>query len=158
MSRHSITLRVNGEMETMEVDANRTLLQVIREKLELTGTKKACERGDCGVCTVLLDGTPVKSCLILAVEADGKEVTTVEGLARDGKLTDLQKSFIDHGALQCGFCTSAFLLSGEALLRKNPTPTAEEIKTALNGILCRCTGYRQIVEAILDVSNKRKQQ
>lgn len=158
MSRHSITLRVNGEMETMEVDANRTLLQVIREKLELTGTKKACERGDCGVCTVLLDGAPVKSCLILAVEADGKEVTTVEGLARDGKLTDLQKSFIDHGALQCGFCTSAFLLSGEALLRKNPTPTAEEIKTALNGILCRCTGYRQIVEAILDVSNKRKQQ
>lgn len=153
MSRHSITLRVNGEMQTIEVNSNRTLLQVIREDLELTGTKTACERGDCGICTVLLDGAPVKSCLILAVEADGKEVTTVEGLAKDGKLTDLQKSFMNNGALQCGFCTSAFLLAGEALLRKNPKPTAEEIKRTLSGILCRCTGYRQIIEAILEVSN-----
>jgi carbon-monoxide dehydrogenase small subunit len=144
-------------MQTMEVDSNRTLLQVIREDLELTGTKKACERGDCGVCTVLLDGAPVKSCLILAVEADGKEVTTVEGLAKDGKLTDLQKSFMNNGALQCGFCTSAFLLAGEALLRKNPKPTAEEIKRTLSGILCRCTGYRQIIEAILEVSNRKTQ-
>jgi carbon-monoxide dehydrogenase small subunit len=157
MSRHSVTLRVNGEMQTMEVDSNRTLLQVIREDLELTGTKKACERGDCGVCTVLLDGAPVKSCLILAVEADGKEVTTVEGLAKDGKLTDLQKSFMNNGALQCGFCTSAFLLAGEALLRKNPKPTAEEIKRTLSGILCRCTGYRQIIEAIIEVSNRKRQ-
>lgn len=156
MSRHPIVFRMNGETQSMEVEANRTLLQLIREDLEMTGTKKGCDRGDCGVCTVLLDGAPVKSCLILAVEADGKEITTVEGLARGGKLTELQSAFIDHGALQCGFCTSAFLLSGEALLQRNPSPSVEEIKRALSGILCRCTGYRQIIEAILDTSRKRK--
>jgi aerobic carbon-monoxide dehydrogenase small subunit len=152
---HKIILKVNGENQHLEVESNRTLIQVIRDDLRLTGTKTACERGDCGLCTVLLDGSPVKSCLILAVEADRREITTIEGLAKSGKLTQLQKSFIDHGAFQCGFCTSAFLLSAEALLRENPSPTEKQVTNAIGGIICRCTGYRQIVDAILDASSKK---
>ncbi|MCS7131212.1 MAG: (2Fe-2S)-binding protein, partial [Hadesarchaea archaeon] len=150
MSKHKISVVVNGEKWELEVEANRTLLQLLREELELTGTKRACERGDCGLCTVLLDGEPVKSCLVLAVEVDGREVTTIEGLAKGGELTRLQKAFVDHGAVQCGFCAPAFIIAGEALLKKNPNPTEEEVKEAIGGILCRCTGYRQIIDAILD--------
>lgn len=155
MSRHKISVVVNGEKWELEVEANKTLLQLLREELELIGTKRACERGDCGLCTVLLDGEPVKSCLVLAVEADGREVTTIEGLAREGELTRLQKAFIEHGAVQCGFCTPAFIIAGEALLKRNPNPTEEEVKEAIGGILCRCTGYRQIIDAILDAARKK---
>ncbi len=154
MSRHEVSFRVNGEAHKLEVEANKTLLQLLRDDLELTGTKEGCARGDCGVCTVLLDGVPIKSCLVLAVEADGKEITTVEGLAEDGKLTPLQRSFVEHGAVQCGFCTPAFILAGEALLTKNPHPTEKEVKEATSGILCRCTGYRQIIDAILNAPKK----
>lgn len=152
MSRHKISLVVNGQRYELEVEANRTLLQILREDLELTGTKCACERGDCGLCTVLLDGVPTKSCLVLAVEVDGREVTTVEGLTKGDELTRVQEAFIEHGAVQCGFCTPAFIVAGEALLKRNPKPTEEEIKEAIGGILCRCTGYRQIIDAILDAS------
>ncbi len=156
MSRHEISLTVNGERYELEVEANRTLLQLLREDLELTGTKQACERGDCGLCTVLLDGVPTKSCLVLAVEVDGREVTTVEGLSRGEELTPVQRAFIEQGAVQCGFCTPAFILAGEALLKHNPRPTEEEVKEAVGGILCRCTGYRQIIDAILDASKSAK--
>ncbi len=156
MSKHKISLTVNGERYEVEVEANRTLLQLLREDLDLTGTKQACERGDCGLCTVLLDGVPTKSCMVLAVEVDGREVTTVEGLARGEELTPLQRAFIEHGAVQCGFCTPAFIVAGEALLKRNPSPTEEEIKEAVGGILCRCTGYRQIIDAILDASKSKK--
>lgn len=156
MSRHKISLTVNGERYEVEVEANRTLLQLLREDLELTGTKQACERGDCGLCTVLLDGVPTKSCMVLAVEVDGREVTTVEGLARGEELTPVQRAFIEHGAVQCGFCTPALIVAGEALLKRNPSPTEEEVKEAIGGILCRCTGYRQIIDAILDAAKGAK--
>jgi len=156
MSRHKISLTVNGERYEVEVEANRTLLKLLREDLALTGTKQACERGDCGLCTVLLDGVPTKSCLVLAVEVDGKEITTIEGLMKGEELTPIQRAFIEHGAVQCGFCTPAFILAAEALLRRNPSPTEEEVKEAIGGILCRCTGYRQIIDAILDASESKK--
>jgi len=155
MSRHKISLMVNGNRYEVEVEANRTLLQLLRENLEFTGTKLACERGDCGLCTVLLDGVPTKSCLVLAVEVNGREVTTIEGLAEEGQLTPVQRAFIKHGAVQCGFCTPAFILAAEALLKRNPNPTEEELKEAVGGILCRCTGYRQIIDAILDAAREK---
>ncbi|MEM2192254.1 MAG: (2Fe-2S)-binding protein [Candidatus Hadarchaeales archaeon] len=154
MSKHRISLKVNGESFVAEVEANRTLLRFLREDLGITGPKCACERGDCGLCTVLVDGIPVKSCLVLAVEVDGREVTTVEGLAKDGQLTPVQRKFIEHGAVQCGFCTPAFILAAEAFLKENPNPTEEEVKEAIGGILCRCTGYRQIIDAILDAARE----
>lgn len=156
MSRHRISVKVNGELYEREVEGRRTLLQFIREDLGMTGTKCACERGDCGLCTVLIDGTPTKSCLVLAAEVDGKEITTIEGLMKGEELNRVQRAFIEHGAVQCGFCTSAFILAGEALLKRNPSPTEEEIKEAVGGILCRCTGYRQIIDAILDASKSKK--
>ncbi|MEW6592922.1 MAG: (2Fe-2S)-binding protein [Candidatus Hadarchaeota archaeon] len=155
MSRHRISVRINGEVYEREVEARRTLLQFIREDLGMTGTKTACERGDCGLCTVLVDGVPTKSCLMLAAEVDGREVTTIEGLAKDGRLSRIQQAFIDHGAVQCGFCTAAFILTTEALLRRNPDPTEEEVKEALGGLLCRCTGYRQIIDAVLDAAKRK---
>jgi carbon-monoxide dehydrogenase small subunit len=154
MSRHKISLTVNGQRYDVEVEANRTLLQLIRENLEMTGTKCACERGDCGLCTVLLDGAPTKSCLVLAVEVDGREVTTIEGLVKGDELNAVQRAFIEHGAIQCGFCTPAFVIAATALLKQNPHPTEDDIKEAMGGILCRCTGYRQIIDAILDASKK----
>lgn len=156
MSKHKISLVINGERYELEVESNRTLLQLLREDLEITGTKQACGRGDCGLCTVLLEGVPTKSCIVLAVEVDGREVTTIEGLARGGELTTVQRAFIEHGALQCGFCTPAFILVAEALLRRNPNPTEDEVKEAVGGVLCRCTGYRQIIDAILDASKSKK--
>jgi len=148
-------LTVNGVDRAIETESNKTLLWVLRHKLRLTGTKSACERGDCGLCTVLLDDRPVKSCLVLAVEAGGHNVTTIEGIARDGVLSNVQRKFIEHGALQCGFCTPAAVLAAEALLKRNPSPTRDEVVEAIEGVLCRCTGYRQIVDAILDASTMK---
>jgi len=152
-----ITLLVNGESHEVAVEPRMTLLNVLRDILRLTGTKSGCEIGNCGTCTVLLDGKPVSSCLLLAVEAQGKYITTIEGLAENGKLHPLQQAFIDHSALQCGFCTPGFILIGKALLDENPNPTEEEVKEAISGNLCRCTGYTTIVKAICDVARAQKE-
>jgi aerobic carbon-monoxide dehydrogenase small subunit len=143
-----IKLTVNGEPVEAAVEANRTLLQFLREDLELTGAKHGCGLGDCGACTVIMDGKAVNSCLVLAVQADGREVLTIEGVAENGNLHPIQKSFVEQGAIQCGFCTPGMVLSAKALLEENPTPTEKDIRTAISGNLCRCTGYQKIVEAI----------
>jgi carbon-monoxide dehydrogenase small subunit len=148
MAIHTITLTVNGAREHLDVPANMTLLQLLRERLALTGTKNGCEAGECGACTVLLDGEPVNSCMMLAVEADGREVLTVEGLAPEGQLSPLQEAFAQHNAVQCGFCTPGMLMSATALLERNPRPSEEEIKAALLGNLCRCTGYVRIIASV----------
>ncbi len=147
-----IQITVNGEMKQAAVETNTTLTQFLREDLELTGTKHGCGLGDCGACTVLLDGKPVNSCLVLAVQAAGREVLTIEGLAENGKLHPIQQAFVDNGAIQCGFCTPGMILSAKALLDANPRPTEQEIRTAISGNLCRCTGYQKIVEAITAAS------
>lgn len=152
MAPTDIILEVNGAAHTVRTAAQRSLLDVLREELGLTGTKKGCNAGDCGVCTVLLDGLPVNACLVLAVQAVGKEITTIEGVAIDGCLHPLQKAFIERGAAQCGFCTPGMVLSSISLLNENPRPTRTEIQEALSGNLCRCTGYVQIVEAIESVA------
>ncbi|MBN1179021.1 MAG: (2Fe-2S)-binding protein [Anaerolineae bacterium] len=154
MATHSITVTVNGSQEYLDVPSNLTLLQLLREKLALTGTKNGCEAGECGACTVLLDGEPVNSCMVLAVEVDGHEVVTVEGLAEDDQLSALQQAFVEHNAVQCGFCTPGMLISSHALLQRNPHPTADEVREALVGNLCRCTGYVRIVEAVQDAAEK----
>jgi xanthine dehydrogenase iron-sulfur cluster and FAD-binding subunit A len=145
---YHIKTTINGRSQTLTVPPNRTLLNLLREHLGLLGTKCGCEIGECGACTVLLDGEPVNSCLVLAPQIDGREVLTVEGLEQNGKLHPLQESFLDHDAVHCGFCTSGMLLSAKALLDWNPRPTETEIRTAISGNLCRCTGYQQIVQAI----------
>lgn len=152
MTKHLIELTVNGKRHTIETDANKTLLWILRHKLGLTGAKPACERGDCGLCTILLDDEPVKSCLVLAVEANAHKITTIEGITKEGALSTLQTKFIEHGALQCGFCTPAAVLVATALLKRNPSPTREQVVESVEGVLCRCTGYRQIIDAILDAS------
>jgi carbon-monoxide dehydrogenase small subunit len=154
MAYHSISLIVNGAAERLDVPSSMTLLQMLREKLALTGTKNGCEAGECGACTVLVDGEPVNSCMILAVEADGREVTTVEGLAPEGELSPLQQAFVEHNAVQCGYCTPGMLMTATALLRRNPNPSEDEIKEALVGNLCRCTGYVRIIDAIQDAAVK----
>jgi carbon-monoxide dehydrogenase small subunit len=143
-----ITATINGRQYTLTIPAHRTLLDLLRDHLGLLGTKCGCEIGECGACTVLLDGEPVNSCLVLAPQIAGREVMTVEGLAQNGKLHPLQESFLDHDAVHCGFCTPGMLLSAKALLNWNPRPTETEIRTAISGNLCRCTGYQQIVQAI----------
>jgi len=148
MSKRLIALRVNGTMVEEAVEANTTLLSFLRDTLDMTGTKRGCDEGDCGACTVLMDGAPVNSCLVLAVEADGSEITTIEGLARNGELHPIQRAFVDTGAIQCGFCTPGMILSAKALLDANPDPTEEEIQRGLAGNLCRCTGYVRIIEAV----------
>ncbi|MGA2461743.1 MAG: (2Fe-2S)-binding protein [Candidatus Bathyarchaeia archaeon] len=155
MAKHTIDLTVNEKHHSIETESNKTLLWVLRHKIGLTGTKTACERGDCGLCTVLIDDEPVKSCLILAVEANGRKITTIEGLTKDGALSPIQTKFIEHGALQCGFCTPAAVLSATALLKRNPSPTREQVIESVEPVLCRCTGYRQIVDAILDASKAK---
>jgi carbon-monoxide dehydrogenase small subunit len=141
---------VNYKRITAEIDGGERLLDFLRGKLGLTGTKEGCGIGECGACTVLLDGLPVNSCLVPAAQASGREILTIEGLqAGDGSLHPVQQAFIDAGAIQCGFCTPAMVLSACALLKQNPSPSEEDIKTAISGILCRCTGYRQIIEAIV---------
>ncbi len=144
----SLTMRLNGEEVTIEVKPDALLVDVLRGELELTGTKEACGAGECGACTVLLDGDPVTSCIVPAGKAQGREVLTVEGLASGGELHPLQKAFIEYGAVQCGYCTPGMLMSAKALLDRNPHPSEEEIKEAISGNLCRCTGYVKIVEAI----------
>jgi carbon-monoxide dehydrogenase small subunit len=148
MAIHSITVTVNGVKEYLEVPSHMTLLQALREKLALTGTKNGCAAGECGACTVLMNGEPVNACMVLAVEADGVEVTTVEGLARDEQLDVVQEAFVDEGGVQCGFCTPGMLISARALLDRNPHPAEAEIREALVGNLCRCTGYVRIVKAV----------
>ena len=151
-----IALKVNGESHEVAVEPRMTLLEVLRDMVGLTGTKNGCSLGNCGSCTVLLNGKAVASCLVLAVEAQGKEVMTIEGLAQNGELHPMQQAFIDHGALQCGFCTPGMILSAKALLDENPDPTEDEVKEALSGNLCRCTGYTDAVNAILDLAQRIK--
>ncbi len=150
MKMHSITLTINGSKENLTVQSNLSLLHLLREIMGLTGTKNGCEAGECGACTVLVDGKPVNSCMVLAVECDGGEIWTVEGLTENGELARLQKSFMKLNALQCGFCTPGMLLSAYALLQRNPLPTELEIREALVGNLCRCTGYERIIQAVQD--------
>jgi aerobic carbon-monoxide dehydrogenase small subunit len=154
MAKHTITLIVNGQAEELLVPSNLTLLHALRDHLGLTGTKNGCEAGECGACTVLVDGEPVNSCLALAVELDGREITTIEGLSSDGKLTPLQQAFADLNAVQCGYCTPGMLMAATALLTRNPKPTTEDIQKALVGNLCRCTGYQRIIDAILEASHQ----
>jgi carbon-monoxide dehydrogenase small subunit len=145
-----VRFRVNGEQTTVHVEPTKTLLDVLREDLFLTGTKRGCDSGECGACAVLLNGQAVNSCLILAAELDGKDVLTIEGLSKDRKeLHPLQKAFIEKGAVQCGFCTPGLIMTAKALLDENPNPTEEEVRYGVSGNLCRCTGYSKIVEAIL---------
>jgi carbon-monoxide dehydrogenase small subunit len=145
----AVTFTANGTVRTLEVRTHQTLLDVLRDLLDLTGTKECCAEGECGACTVLVDGRSVNSCLMLAVEADGGEITTVEALASDGALSSLQQAFLDKGAAQCGFCIPGQLMSAQALLAQNPRPTVNEVHDGLTGNLCRCGGYQQITEAIL---------
>ncbi len=140
----------------MEVPAHWTLLRLLRDKLGLTGTKEGCGIGECGACTVLLDGMPVNSCLVMGPKVEGKRVETVEGIGTRDSLHPLQQAFIDHGAVQCGFCTPGVLMSSKALLDRNPTPTREEVRDAITGHLCRCTGYHQIIEAVEEASKRVK--
>ncbi len=149
-----ISLTVNGVEHEIAVEPRRTLLEVIREDLGLTGTKKGCGIGDCGTCTVLMDGVATFSCLTLAIQADGCTVETVEGLAENGKLNRLQQSFVDHGAIQCGYCTPGMLMTATELLRRDPHPDEDDIRRAISGNLCRCTGYQKIVEAIQRASEE----
>jgi len=151
-----IELKVNGEMYEVAVEPNRTLLEVLRENLGLTGAKEGCDVGDCGSCTVLINGKAVHACLMLAMEAQGKDILTIEGLAKEGELHPLQKSFVEHGAIQCGYCTPGMILAAKSLLDKAPQPTEEEVKKAIAGNLCRCTGYTKIIESINAAAGKRR--
>jgi carbon-monoxide dehydrogenase small subunit len=148
MSKLPLEITVNGETHSLFVEPNRTLLELLREDLDLTGAKEGCGEGVCGSCTVLMDDNPVRACLTLALEAAGTEIVTVEGLARQGELDPLQQSFIDHGAVQCGFCTSGMLMTAKGLLLKEPGAGNTEIRRALSGHICRCTGYTKIIEAV----------
>ena len=148
MKKCHITFQLNGDLTEVLVAPNRTLVRMLREDLGLTGTKYGCGEGDCGACTVLLDDLPVNSCLVLAAQVDGRRVTTIEGLADGDRLHPLQEAFIEKGAIQCGFCTPGMILSAKALLDEQPDPTELDIRTAISGNLCRCTGYQKIVEAI----------
>ncbi|MGH3077092.1 MAG: (2Fe-2S)-binding protein [Gaiellaceae bacterium] len=144
----SLTLVVNGEARSLEVEARTLLVQAIRDSLELTGTHVGCDTSQCGACTVLLDGSAVKSCTVLALQAEGAEVTTIEGLGADGELHPLQRAFIEHHGLQCGFCTPGIILTAADLLERDPDPSVETIRRALRGNLCRCTGYQPVIESI----------
>ena len=148
MKKLKLTITINGQKHTLRIDPNLRLLDLLRDELRLTGTKEGCGIGECGACTVILDGRAVNACLILAGQCNGREVVTIEGLTGKDELHPLQQSFIDHGAVQCGFCTPGMIMSAAALLDQNPTPTEEDIREAISGNLCRCTGYTQIVEAI----------
>jgi carbon-monoxide dehydrogenase small subunit len=150
-----IGVTVNGALYTESVPVAMTLLQFLKEKLLLTGTKEGCGIGECGACTIIMDGKPVDSCLVLAVEADGSVIRTIEGEAKNGELTELQKAFIEHGAVQCGFCTSGMIMSARSLLERNPNPSREQIVESIAGNLCRCTGYEPVVRAIEAVAKKR---
>ncbi len=152
MKKIKINLTINGKKITLKVNPQERLIDTLRDRLKLTGTKEGCSIGECGACTVILNGKAVASCLVFTAQIDGSKILTVEGLEVGGKLDPLQQAFLDHHAVQCGFCTPGMLMSAKALLLKNPHPTREEIKTALEGNLCRCTGYEQIIEAIESVT------
>ena len=150
-----ISLKINEKEYEVAVNPNQTLVDLLRYQLELTGTKKGCEVGDCGSCTVIMDGKPVNSCLVLAVQANGKKILTIEGLETDEGLNPIQRSFVEKGAIQCGFCSSGMILSAKNLLDRDPNPDEADIRMAISGNLCRCTGYQKIVEAIKDVTSPR---
>lgn len=150
---HNITLNINGSVHRVAIDSNWTLNDLLRNRLDLTGTKRACDYGGCGSCTVLMDGVDVYSCSILAVEAEGREILTIEGLGSRDNLHPLQKSFALSYAAQCGWCTPGMIMSAKALLDRNPNPTEAEVRTALSGVLCRCTGYTSIVNAVLEAAS-----
>ncbi|MGF1510553.1 MAG: (2Fe-2S)-binding protein [Myxococcota bacterium] len=154
MNRHSVTLTINGTSVTKEVEARTLLVHFIREDLALTGTHIGCDTTACGACTVLLDGEPIKSCTMFAVQANGSSIETVEGMAREGKLHPLQEGFWEKHGLQCGYCTPGMLMTGKALLSRNKNPTEQEIREGISGNLCRCTGYNKIVEAIQYAAEK----
>jgi len=155
MGKQKVSFTLNGELVSVEIETHLTLLQLLRDKLELTGTKEGCGMGECGACTVILNGKTVNSCIFPAVEVDGKNVITIEGLAdTQGTLHPIQKAFIEYGAVQCGFCTPGMVLSAKALLDENPKPTEEEIRSGVAGNLCRCTGYLQIIQAIKTASGQ----
>ncbi len=147
--KQDIVLKVNGTNYHLNVETHRTLVEVLRETLGFTGTKKSCNEGECGTCTVLMDGKPVASCLVLAVAAQGKEITTIEGLADGVTLHPVQEAFVKHAGIQCGFCTPGMVLTSKALLDENPEPTSTDVRRAISGNLCRCTGYQQIVDAVM---------
>jgi carbon-monoxide dehydrogenase small subunit len=153
-TKKRVLLRVNGEGHEVLIKSNRTLIDVLRQDLHLTGAKEACGMGACGACTVLVNEKPVHSCITLVEEVEGKEVETIEGLAQGGELHPLQKAFMDYHAFQCGFCTPGMIMTAKALLKRNPQPTEEEVKNAISGNLCRCTGYGNIVKAILSASKE----
>jgi aerobic-type carbon monoxide dehydrogenase small subunit (CoxS/CutS family) len=154
LSSRTIAVHVNGQLYEREVEARRLLIHFLRDDLDLTGSHVGCDTGNCGACSVILDGTLVKSCMLLAVQADGAQLETVEGLSEDGELTELQQAFSDHHGLQCGYCTPGMLMSATALLRANPKPSGDEIKKALQGNICRCTGYWNIVDAVTAASGQ----
>jgi carbon-monoxide dehydrogenase small subunit len=155
VKKHRIRIKVNGEWKGLEVEGSDLLVDTLRDQLGLTGTKKGCGKGDCGACTVLLDNLPVNSCLVLAVQADEREVLTIEGLGGED-LHPIQRAFVEHGAIQCGYCTPGMILSAKALLDGNPQPSEKEIKTGISGNLCRCTGYVQIIEAIKSLQGSKE--
>ncbi len=154
--KSKIELNVNGSSYAFEVEPTMTLLDLIRDKLELTGAKEGCGVGDCGACTVIMNGKAVNSCLVLAINAHGSEIVTIEGLGKGSELDPIQDAFVKYGAIQCGFCTPGMILSAKALLDENPNPTDEEIKLAISGNLCRCTGYTQIIEAVKAAAAKKE--
>ena len=154
--KHDISFTVNGQQYDIAVEPRKTLLAVLRDQLQLTGTKEGCSTGDCGACTVIIDGATYTSCLVLGVEADGRDITTIEGIAEGDKLHPVQDAFVKKGGLQCGFCTAGLIVSSAALLDENPDPTDDEIKVGLSGNLCRCTGYTKITEAVRDASKVMK--
>jgi carbon-monoxide dehydrogenase small subunit len=156
MKKTAISLNVNNETHDIVSNPNKTLLEVLRDDLHLTGTKESCGEGVCGSCTVLIDGAPVRSCLTLAVAVQGKEITTIEGLRAGEKLHPVQEAFVNHHAIQCGFCSPGMILTAYALLKENPTPTEAEIRRAISGNICRCTGYAKIVEAIKSLAEEGK--
>ncbi len=155
MNLHKINITINGNNEEVMVPSNMTLMRMLRETLALTGTKNGCSAGECGACTVLMNGEPVNSCMVLAVECDGATVMTVEGLAHDGRLAPIQEAMIEAGGVQCGFCTPGVLISAVALLQRNPDPDEGEIREALVGNLCRCTGYERIIESVKKAAKKQ---
>ena len=156
MKKQLLTMTVNGDEIDVAVTPNTTLLEVLRDDLGFTGVKEGCSEGVCGTCTVLMNGAPIRSCLTLALEAEGASITTIEGLATRGQLHPVQQAFIDQGAVQCGFCTPGMILSSKALLDRSPHPTDDEIKTALAGNFCRCTGYKKILDAVRSVTREGK--
>ena len=152
MSKHPISFTVNGDLQELFVEPRKTLLAVIRDTIGLTGTKEGCSTGDCGACTVIVDGEPVTSCMMLAVSANGKEVTTIEGISSPGQLHPVQQAFLETGGYQCGFCTPGFIMAAKALLDDNPDIPEDEMRHALGGNICRCTGYTKIIEAVLSAA------